>query len=324
MRNISNEQLLFTIGAKDTASTVIKKVGQELKHLDKYQRELSKSTDDYGKSANGLRTKLDVLNRQYSAAKTGLDAYKKRMQEVQDKIDKQKQKITDLTNAEDNHSKEIESATKTLEKYKTQMHNLENSYETLQVKTRGFSNEIAKTTEALNTKGLEEYKANMIEVGQSFENAGSKITKVGEGMQNVGEKITVMSAAVLGASYGIAQMYMDYETYLAKLNSIAKFNENELDSVSQEIIELSNETGQTVTDIANAAYDAISSGVNREKAVEFVGEMNKLSKSGFTELGKALDVVTTIINAYGLSVDDATMISDRLIQTQNLGKICLV
>lgn len=321
MKKISNEQLLFTIGAKDTASTVIKKVGQELKHLDQYQRELSKSTDDYGKSTNGLRTKLDVLNRQYSAAKTGLDAYKKRMQEVQDKIDKQKQKITDLTNAEGDHSKEIESATKTLEKYKTQMHNLENNYETLQAKTRGFSNEITKTTEALNTKGLEEYKANMIEVGQSFEDAGSKITKIGDGMQNVGEKITVMSAAVLGASYGIAQMYMDYETYLAKLNSIAKFNEDELNSVSQEIIELSNETGQTVVDIANAAYDAISSGVNRDKAVEFVGEMNKLSKSGFTELGKALDVVTTIINAYGLSVDDATMISDRLIQTQNLGKV---
>lgn len=318
---MSNEQLLFTIGAKDTASTVIKKVGQELKHLDQYQRELSKSTDDYGKSANGLRTKLDVLNRQYSAAKTGLDAYKKRMQEVQDKIDKQKQKITDLTNAEGDHSKEIESATKTLEKYKTQMHNLENNYETLQAKTRGFSNEIAKTTEALNTKGLEEYKANMIEVGQSFEDAGVKITKVGDGIQNIGEKMTVVSAAVLGAGYGIANMYMDYEEKLANISTLLDEEATNLQKYDDQIKKSSNDTGISIETVSDGMYQAISSlGDLGDETNKIFDVMVKGSKAGGAEVSDSVSMISAVMKGYGsVNEETALKVSDLAFTTARLG-----
>lgn len=318
---MSNEQLLFTIGAKDTASTVIKKVGQELKHLDKYQRELSKSTDDYGKSANGLRTKLDVLNRQYSAAKTGLDAYKKRMQEVQDKIDKQKQKITDLTNAEGDHSKEIESATKTLEKYKTQMHNLENNYETLQAKTRGFSNEIAKTTEALNTKGLEEYKANMIEVGQSFEDAGAKITKVGDGMQNIGEKMAVISAAVLGAGYGIANMYMDYEEKLVNISTLLDEEATNLQKYDDQIKKSSNDTGIAIETVSDGMYQAISSlGDLGDETNKIFDVMVKGSKAGGAEVSDSVSMISAVMKGYGsVNEETALKVSDLAFTTARLG-----
>ena len=321
MKKISNEQLLFTIGAKDTASTVIKKVGQELKHLDQYQRELSKSTDGYGKSANGLRTKLDVLNRQYSAAKTGLDAYKKRMQEVQDKIDKQKQKITDLTNAEGDHSKEIESATKTLEKYKTQMHNLENNYETLQAKTRGFSNEIAKTTEALNTKGLEEYKANMIEVGQSFEDAGVKISKVGEGMQNIGEKMTVVSAAVLGAGYGIANMYMDYEEKLANISTLLDEEATNLQKYDDQIKKSSNDTGISIETVSDGMYQAISSlGDLGDETNKIFDVMVKGSKAGGAEVSDSVAMISAVMKGYGsVNEETALKVSDLAFTTARLG-----
>ena len=46
----------------------------------------------------------------------------------------------------------------------------------------------------------------------------------------------------------------------------------------------------------------------------------KLAKGGFTDGAKAVDVLTTAINAYGLEASDATRVSDLLITTQNLGK----
>ena len=46
----------------------------------------------------------------------------------------------------------------------------------------------------------------------------------------------------------------------------------------------------------------------------------KLAKGGFTDGAKAVDVLTTAINGYGLQAEDATRVSDLLITTQNLGK----
>lgn len=46
----------------------------------------------------------------------------------------------------------------------------------------------------------------------------------------------------------------------------------------------------------------------------------KLARAGFADAGSALDVLTTIMNAYGLEAAEVGRVSDVLIQTQNLGK----
>lgn len=56
------------------------------------------------------------------------------------------------------------------------------------------------------------------------------------------------------------------------------------------------------------------------QAIQFTTDAMKLAKGGFTDGAKAVDVLTTAINAYGLQASDATRVSDLLITTQNLGK----
>lgn len=56
-------------------------------------------------------------------------------------------------------------------------------------------------------------------------------------------------------------------------------------------------------------------------AVNFVANSTKLAKAGFAEAGQSLDLLTTIMNAYGLEAKDVTKVSDILINTQNLGKV---
>ena len=60
--------------------------------------------------------------------------------------------------------------------------------------------------------------------------------------------------------------------------------------------------------------------MDTSKAVDFTSKAVDLSKAGFTDTATAVDTLTTIINAYGLSADDAARISDELVQTQNKGK----
>ena len=55
--------------------------------------------------------------------------------------------------------------------------------------------------------------------------------------------------------------------------------------------------------------------------MNFVTYSTKLAKAGFAESAQTLDVLTTILNAYGLEADEVGRVSDMLIQTQNKGKV---
>ena len=46
-----------------------------------------------------------------------------------------------------------------------------------------------------------------------------------------------------------------------------------------------------------------------------------LAKAGFAETSQTLDVLTTILNAYGMSADKVGTVSDMLVQIQNKGKV---
>lgn len=87
-----------------------------------------------------------------------------------------------------------------------------------------------------------------------------------------------------------------------------------------ELMNVSNATGVEFGSLSEGLYQALSAGVQEDKAVEFVQSSVSLAKGGFTEIATAIDVVTTAINAYGLSIDKAQHIQDVLITTQNKGK----
>ena len=111
-----------------------------------------------------------------------------------------------------------------------------------------------------------------------------------------------------------------YETSLAKVGTIADLGKLSIQKLGSQITDMSNTMGIAATDIAEATYQAISAGQDTANAVEFAGQAAKLATAGFTSTTSAVDILTTALNAYGLSADQATHISDVLLTTQNLGK----
>lgn len=111
-----------------------------------------------------------------------------------------------------------------------------------------------------------------------------------------------------------------YETSLAKVWTIADLGKLSIQKLGSQITDMSNTMGIAATDIAEATYQAISAGQDTANAVEFAGQAAKLATAGFTSTTSAVDILTTALNAYGLSADQATHVSDVLLTTQNLGK----
>lgn len=175
---------------------------------------------------------------------------------------------------------------------------------------------------------LNEYKSRLKEVNEqlkfgkaSIEEYTEKVQKAGEKVKDAGSGMTKkVTAPILAAGAASAKMVMDFEDSMAKVSTIADATEVPMDEMQKAILDLSNQTRISSEEIAQNVYDSISAGQKTGDAVNFVSNSTKLAKAGFADAGAALDVLTTIMNAYGLKASEVTNVSDMLIQTQNLGK----
>lgn len=171
-----------------------------------------------------------------------------------------------------------------------------------------------------NLKDLEKQAKETNTSLSGFTQAAEKIGKFGDVATSAGKKMLPVTAAITAAGGASAKMAMDFEDAMAKVNTIADTTEVPLSELEKAILDLSNQTGISSTEIASNVYDAISAGQKTGDAVNFVSNSTKLARAGFADAGSALDVLTTIMNAYGLEASEVNRVSDVLIQTQNLGK----
>ena len=157
--------------------------------------------------------------------------------------------------------------------------------------------------------------------GQEVEKAGQKLQELGQNITKVGDKLTTtVTAPIMAAGAASVKLATGLEDGMAKVSTIADESELSMSDMEKQIKELSNTTGIGASDLAEATYQAISAGRSTGEAVGFVADASKLAKAGFTDVTTSVDTLTTILNAYGLSADAATAVSDKLINTQNLGK----
>ena len=166
---------------------------------------------------------------------------------------------------------------------------------------------LGETTEKLGKKSKETSKDGK----DAFEDLANAIQGAG---------IAMMLNEIVEGFTACSDAAAQVETVSAQISTIADNTQMSMMQINQSTVALSNDTGKAATALLDSVYNSISAGVQTASAVEFAGKANKLAVGGFTEATTAVDVLTTALNAYGLSVDKVSQISDYLIVTQTLGK----
>ena len=284
---------------------------------------LVKSLDAVNKELKNTQGNLKTVNAALKLDPSNLETLKTKQELLSNAIAQTKEKLELEKQAAQDAAKALQDGTIT-----------QGEYDTLQA-------EVAKTTAEL--KNLEAQAGSVAtaiktatgsaaqsvnELGVSIENAGKKlqtmgtdISKFGNDMSKVGGTVTkTVTTPIIGLGTAAVKSSLDFETAMAKVSTIADETVVSYDDMQKAIIDLSNETGIAATEIADAVYNAISAGQNTADAVSFVSNATSLAKAGFAETSSTLDVLTTIMNAYGMSANEVGRVSDVLIQTQNLGK----
>ena len=258
------------------------------------------------------------LSKTMSSANRSISTTQKQLNEVQKalKLDPSNtellaQKYRLLTEKADETRKKLQ----TLKDAQSQVEEQYRNGEIDQGKYDAFRRELITTENQL--KELEKDVARSNVTINSF---GEKMKETGGKLTVAGKTIMLISAAVVGIGTAAAVSAVNFEDAMAKVSTIADTTEVPLDSLRSQILELSSQTGISANEIADNVYNAISAGQKTGDAVNFVTNSTKLAKAGFADAGAALDVLTTILNAYGMEASEVTDVSDMLIQTQNLGK----
>mgnify|MGYP000822251614 CR=1 FL=1 len=281
----------------------------KLKELDtqrsKLTNQIDKAKSKYGEESQEvqkLQKQLDKLNEEYDNI---VEAQGDGIVEASKYADELKKLNTEQQKAE----KMLTSQEKSLHNYEVGLSNAETEVSNLETSLRNCNEEILRQSN------------NFLKASEDLQKTSDKMKKIGGSIDDVSTKVLNMSTAVLTGVGAIGKMYMDTEENFQKVNTLANLSDAEFTKYKESAIQSSNELGVSINDYNEAIYNAMSSGIDFANSQEFVNNANKLAVGGFTDVTKAVDVLTTIINAYGLEAEDSAKISDILINVQNKGKV---
>lgn len=267
----------------------------------------------------------------------GEQEYRQQMKEIIAQTKELKSEMTALksgfdstTSAEQKASQEsknlnaqLQLQNERLAALEAQLKKAENATDRDEAAIAAYKTEINKTKTEIN--GLNAQLAalpnTLQQTGEAWQQAGQKMSEFGKGMTQAGKKLSMtVTAPLVAAGTASYKLASDAETSFAKVATIIDSADVSYTDMVKDVTKYSNETGVAITDFNEALYSSVSAGIDSGNAIEFTANMVKLAKGGFTDTEKAVDVVTTVLNAYGMSAEEATRVSDKLIQTQNIGK----
>ena len=303
---------------------------EAMRRSEEQTKRLTVQIDQAGKKIDLYEAEIKSLNTIINNAKTRQTQLGTEIEKVSAKYEQSKQKVKNAAEAHGKESQEYQKAVAASNKLKNELTQLQNQYDACGIEIDQSKEKISEFRAAVNNTQatvnrmaveLEQAKNKAVQYGQALQGAGDKIQSAGSKINGVGNTLALgVTTPLVAAGTAAVKFAMDSETSFAKVSTIADEAVLSYDKMKEGVTSASNETGVAIADFNEALYQSISAGVDSAEAINFTTEMVKLARGGFTDTSKAVDVVTSTLNAYGLSADQATSISDKLITTQNIGK----
>ena len=305
MKELSSEYSVAATRAKlfGTATDTLKAKAESLNKKIKVQEQIVKlNSEEQGRLTDRLgkqRTEQERLRAQIEAVKRAFEGEKKATGENSD-------------------------AAKIL---KGELDKLESEFRENETAIGRTENALTNQTAKVNQSKVKlmEMKAEIEEVNKELKNHklnefADACDKAGKKVEGFGKKMSVVSAGIAAFTASSAKMAVDFEDSIAKVSTIMDTSVMSAKEMKKDIVEMSNETGDAAVNVAENVYNAISAGQETGDAVDFVRASTKLATAGFAKSADTLNILSTILNAYGLEAEKVTEVSDMLVQTQNLGK----
>jgi TP901 family phage tail tape measure protein len=147
---------------------------------------------------------------------------------------------------------------------------------------------------------------------------GSKVAGAG--------KAAALALAGVGLAAGAAAIVSvkAFANFDAKMREVFTLmpgiSKDAMQDMTGQVKDFAKEFGVLPNEVVPALYQAISAGVPANNVFTFLETAQKAAKGGVTDLETAVDGISSVVNAYGADVIDATKASDLMFTAVKLGK----
>lgn len=313
-----NANSMEALTAKSSAlDAVYEKQKEKVSELEKALANALKHQKDYAASAAEAGEKVAEYSAELEKLKDSAGDTQQQQAELTAEIEKWGKNQADAEAAS-------RAAEKSVQAWQKQLNNA-------RIDLNDLSDEIDR-----NNQYLEEAQGSANQCARSIDQYGREVKEAGAASETFGRQSTgavealaqaFVAAGVTRGIQEITEALIDcsdaasaFEKSIFKISTISDPSVMSLDEMRLKILQISNDANIAATSIGEAVYQAISSGVATEEAFANVEKATRLAKGGFTSVETSVDVLTTALNAYKLSAEETTKVSDILITTQKKGK----
>ena len=173
-------------------------------------------------------------------------------------------------------------------------------------------------------------KRNSIEVIINAKDNASKVFEdVAGNIQGIGNAaLAISGAALVGATTGMIALgvaatntFADFEQGMNEVFTLLpNISEDAMRQMEDQLLQFDNAVGRTSDETIPALYQALSAGVPQDNVFEFLELANQAAIGGATDLETAVDGISSVVNAYGDELINATEASDLMFTAVRLGK----
>jgi len=157
--------------------------------------------------------------------------------------------------------------------------------------------------------------------GVATAGSGVNMQQLGGTMQNVGRTMTRSVTLPMVAMGGAAvAMSNKFDTTFTRMTTLAGIGAGEIDGLRESVLNLSRSTGRGPQEIADALYDASSSGLDARQSMDAVTVAARGAASGLGNTGDIISLISSATASYGAANMSSAKATDILLGTIRAGR----
>lgn len=157
-----------------------------------------------------------------------------------------------------------------------------------------------------------------------FTTLNGAVNSISAPLANAADSLLRLDAALAALAIGGMALAInkssEFNSQFALISTSISATGRNLATYRQDILDYSTGSAKSISDINAALYTAAQAGIKYGESLEFIGNAEKLAVANKADLNKTVDLMTSVMNAYGFSVSETGRVSDVLFQSTLIGK----
>ena len=304
--NELNKKLVDNQYKQRECNTVISDAQREIKKIIQYEEERKKKIEELNKKVEESQKKIDELNKKKETEGKLTKEEEKELKTLISTVNKANKALGEMSRTQEeqakvelDNNKKIKELNDSIEKEKVKLSQLKVEQMSVKNVISETSKEIVKNSEEIvnNDKEWTVWKATLANLASdTLEKLGSKLLSIGKDIIQTGEQFSSSMSEVAAISGATAEELNRMEEAARLYGSTTKFS---------------------ATEAADALKYMALAGWSAQQSIDGLPAVLDLAAASNMDLGRASDIVTDYITAFGLEVEDAAHFVDIMTYAQN-------